>query len=219
MFNQNQRMISSIKIKLFFTVLFSIIFTYSFAGEIITGKVIKVADGDTVTILTPANQQIRVRLNCIDAPEKKQAFGQKAKQSLSDLVFGKTVEVEKHDIDRYGRIVGTVYLNGLDINLVQVERGYAWVYKQYCSNNIYYEAENIAKSKQIGLWSQPNPIPPWAYRRNSKPQRIDSSFTCGSKRYCNQMLSCDEAMFYINICGLKRLDSDHDGIPCENLCR
>ena len=196
-----------------------LLFTYSFAGEVLTGKVIKVADGDTVTILSPNNQQVKIRLYCIDAPEKNQDFGQKAKQSLGNLIFGKIVEVEKHDTDRYGRTVGTVYLNGVNINLIQVEKGFAWVYRKYCNDNRFYEAEEKAKRMKTGLWSHPNPIPPWDYRRNSKPQPINSSFTCGSKKYCNQMSSCDEAMFYLNVCGLKRLDGDGDGIPCENLCR
>jgi Staphylococcal nuclease homologue len=95
------------------------------------GKVVAVSDGDTLIVLTPEKRQVKVRLAQIDAPEKSQAYGQRSKQSLSDLVFGKQVRVEQQDRDRYGRVAGRVYAGGLDVNAEQVKRGMAWVYRKY----------------------------------------------------------------------------------------
>jgi len=189
-------------------------------AENINGKIVNVADGDTVTLLTAHNKQIRIRLNCIDAPEKSQNFGQKSKRSLIDLIAGKYVTVQKHDVDRYGRVVGTIYLNGTDINLLQVKNGLAWVYDRYCNDRTYYVAESRAREAKIGLWRQPNPIEPWNYRRGkrSSSNSINSNPNCGDKRYCNQMDSCQEAIFYLKQCGVPTLDGDGDGTPCESLC-
>jgi len=192
-------------------------------AENLTGKIVDVADGDTATLLTSNNNQIRIRLNCIDAPEKSQDFGQRSKKSLINLIAGEYVKVKKHDVDRYGRTIGTIYLNGADINLTQVKKGLAWVYDKYCSDRKYYNAEKQAKEDKIGLWSQPNPIEPWNYRRGERKQRNsnfsgDGTFECGKKRYCSQMNSCEEVMFYFNECGLSRLDGNNDGEPCESIC-
>jgi endonuclease YncB( thermonuclease family) len=140
----------------------------SFA-QTIAGRVVGVSDGDTITVLGDGNQQSRVRLSQIDAPEKRQDFGQASKQSLSDLVYGKVVTVEVETIDRYGRKVGKVLFAGTDVNLEQVRRGMAWVYRQYAHDPAYYRAENDARSARRGLWSQPNPIPPWQYRHRWQP--------------------------------------------------
>src|SRR3989338_3089558 len=103
----------------------------SLSAETITGKVIKIADGDTLTILDRSQQQHRIRLSQIDAPEKAQAFGQKSKQSLSNICFGKNAIVNVEYQDRYGRIVGTVDCGGKNANRVQLENGMAWVYDNY----------------------------------------------------------------------------------------
>ena len=97
----------------------------------ITGRVVAVADGDTVTVLDDTNTQHRIRLSGIDAPEKKQAFGMRSKQSLSDLVFDKHVKVETDKTDKYGREVGKILIDGQDANLEQITRGFAWHYKEY----------------------------------------------------------------------------------------
>ena len=94
-------------------------------AQSLTGRVVSVADGDTVTILTPGRQQVKIRLGQIDAPEKAQPFGQRSKQSLSDLIFGKEVRVQVETTDRYGRTVGRIFQDNLDINLEQVKRGMA----------------------------------------------------------------------------------------------
>ena len=106
----------------------------------------------------------------IDAPEKKQAFGNRSKGSLSDLVFDKTVNVETEKRDRYGRQIGKVLVNGQDINLEQVKRGLAWHYKQYqreqspTDQQSYAAAEIVARTAQVGLWRDAYPIPPWEFR-------------------------------------------------------
>jgi micrococcal nuclease len=95
------------------------------ANPVYEGKVVGISDGDTITVLVGGHQPLKVRLAEIDAPEKSQAFGQRAKQSLSDLVFGKQVRVEQQDRDRYGRVVGKAYVGSLDVNAEQVRRGMA----------------------------------------------------------------------------------------------
>ena len=127
-----------------------ILSSYLFSLELI-GKVVKVSDGDTITILTSDKTQHKIRLNDIDAPEKKQAFGNKSKDNLAKYIAGKTVTVEYQKKDKYKRILGTIYYNNTDINLQQVKDGYAWVYKKYSNNQTYYKAEKIAKDKKVGL--------------------------------------------------------------------
>ena len=99
----------------------------------ITGQVVGVADGDTITVLDASKSQHKIRLSGIDAPEKAQAFGQRSKQSLSDLVFGKTVQIDTGKTDRYGRELGKVLVDGMDANLAQIKSGMAWHYKAYQS--------------------------------------------------------------------------------------
>lgn len=138
------------------------------------GKVVGVADGDTVTVLDEQNTQHKIRLQGIDAPEKAQAFGQKSKQSLNQLVHSKQVVVEFDKKDKYGRIVGKVLLNGADVCLEQIQLGMAWHYKQYASEQpkddreIYAQAELQARAKSVGLWKDKQPTPPWEFRRQQK---------------------------------------------------
>ncbi|MGC8769362.1 thermonuclease family protein [Calditerrivibrio sp.] len=149
----------------FLAVFIVLIFISLSFAEIIKGKVVGVSDGDTITLLAEDNKPLKIRLAQIDAPEKKQDFGQKSKQSLSDLIYLKDVTVKVWDVDRYGRIVGQIFYNNLDVNLEQVKRGMAWVYFRYAKDPEYFKAMEIAKSKKIGLWSMPNPIPPWEFRK------------------------------------------------------
>lgn len=131
----------------------------------LVGKVVKVSDGDTVTILAPDKTQYKIRLNDIDAPEKKQAFGNKSKDNLAKYIAGKTVTVKYQKKDRYKRILGTIYYNNMDINLQQVKYGYAWVYKKYSNNQNYYKAEKLARDKKVGIWADKNPLEPWEFRK------------------------------------------------------
>ena len=138
----------------------------------LTGKVVGVADGDTITVLDSSNTQYIIRLAGIDAPEKKQAFGNVSKQSLSDLVYGKQVDVDWSKQDRYGRTVGKVFVNGTNANLVQVKRGLAWYYKKYQNELIlddrldYLHAQEAAESSKVGLWADREPTPPWDFRKS-----------------------------------------------------
>lgn len=141
-----------------------ILSSYSFSFELI-GKVIKVSDGDTVTILTQDKIQHKIRLNDIDAPEKKQSFGNKSKDNLDKYIAGKTVTVQYKLKDKYKRILGTIYYNNKDINLQQVKDGYAWVYKKYSKNPIYYGAEKVARENKKGLWIDKNTVAPWEFRK------------------------------------------------------
>lgn len=140
----------------------------------ITGRVVGVSDGDTITVLDNTNVQHKVRLAGIDAPEKKQPFGQKSKQSLSDCAYDKTATIQGDKLDRYGRLVGKVLLSGVDCNLRQINLGLAWHYKKYMIEQIpddrliYAQAEEDARSKKAGLWSEGNAMPPWEWRRTQK---------------------------------------------------
>ena len=154
----------------------ALLFTFAVNAETITGQVVGVTDGDTITVLDADKIQHKIRLAGIDAPEKKQAFGNRSKESLSDMVFDKTVNVETEKRDRYGRQIGKVLVNGQDVNLVQVERGMAWFYRQYQreqspnDRKLYEAAEDAAKAGKRGLWRDVEPVPPWDFRHGkSKP--------------------------------------------------
>lgn len=135
------------------------------------GKVVGVSDGDTVTVLDAEKNQHKVRLAGIDAPEQAQAFGQASKKSLSDMAYGKQAQVNWDKRDRYGRIVGKVSIDKIDVCLEQVRRGMAWHYKQYqreqspADRQAYAAAEDLARANHIGLWRDTNPVPPWDFRR------------------------------------------------------
>jgi len=147
-------------------------------AETITGHVVGVADGDTITVLDADKVQHKIRLAGIDAPEKQQAFGSRSKESLSDLVFDKTVNVETDKRDRYRREIGKVLVNGRDVNLVQVERGMAWFYRQYQreqspnDRKLYEAAEDAAKADRRGLWRDTDPVPPWEFRHNKSKSAL-----------------------------------------------
>ena len=209
-----------VKKQLFF--LLCILLTDNVFAENLTGKVISIADGDTVTILTN-NKQTRIRLAEIDTPEKNQPYGMKAKKALSDFIFNKKVEVEVVTIDRYGRTVGKIFLDGLNINKEMVKAGHAWVYVQYAKDKTLFALEKNAKENQLGLWALPEGerIAPWQWRRGKRSIENESNlpFQCGSKTTCRQMQNCAEARYYLMNCGLTRLDGDKDGVPCESICR
>ena len=141
------------------------------AANVIHGRVVGVSDGDSVTVLDAQKTQYKIRLAGIDAPERAQAFGQKAKESLSDLVLGKSVDVEWSKQDRYGRIVGMITLAGVAINLEQIKRGMAWHYKPYQNEQspedrvAYAQSESQARDKKLGLWRDPTPIEPAVFRQ------------------------------------------------------
>lgn len=129
--------------------------------------VIAISDGDTLTVLRDG-KPARIRLANIDAPEKKQGFGERAKQSLSDLCYRKEARLKVVSTDRYGRTVALVTCGGVDVNRAQVERGMAWVYPQYNNDPNLPAVQAAAARKRLGLWSEPNPIPPWKFRRDGR---------------------------------------------------
>lgn len=140
-------------------------------ADTLTGRVVGISDGDTLTLLDMANVQHRVRLSGIDSPEKGQAYGKHCKESLSELAHGHAVTVESVKQDRYGRVIGKVFVGDQDINLEQIRRGCAWHYKKYQNEQIlddrlvYAEAEASAKAAKLGLWAEPEPLAPWAWRK------------------------------------------------------
>ena len=144
--------------------------TYANSLELI-GKVIKVSDGDTITLLTDDKVSHKVRLNDIDAPEKKQPFGSKSRDNLASYIAGEIVTVRYKSKDRYGRVLGTIYFDNLDINLQQIKNGYAWVYKQYSKNQTYYKEEQKARDLKKGLWIEKEPIAPWEFRKQKKSKK------------------------------------------------
>jgi micrococcal nuclease len=141
--------------------------TIAFAADTAAfrAKVIGVLDGDTIEVLK-VKAPVRIRLCGIDCPEHDQDFGTRAKQFTSDKVFGKTVEVVPIEKDRYERLVAKIYIDRKYLNQMIVAEGFAWWYKRYAPNDDdLWKAENDARAAKIGLWSHPNPIPPWKFRR------------------------------------------------------
>jgi endonuclease YncB( thermonuclease family) len=154
------------------------------------GRVVGVADGDTITVLDAAHARHKVRLEGIDAPEKHQAFGTRSRQNLSALVYGKTVVVVWHKHDRYGRIIGKVLApecrrgtctETLDTGLAQIDSGLAWHYRQYEKDQVpedrrrYALAEQRARAQRGGLWQDRDPTAPWIFRRSARNARIGST--------------------------------------------
>jgi endonuclease YncB( thermonuclease family) len=141
------------------------------AETVLEGRVVAVADGDTLTVLDAQQKQHKIRLLGIDAPEKAQPFGQKSKESLSLLAFQKQVQVRSSKKDRYGRTVGQVFVGNTDVCLEQVKLGMAWHYKAYQREQapedrvLYARAELQAREQRVGLWTDPSPVEPSAFRR------------------------------------------------------
>ena len=157
------------KLLLSFLLIFSV--CTASASKILQGKVVSVADGDTITVLDAEKTQHKIRLQGIDAPEKAQAFGAKSKQALYEMVHGKTVQVSFEKSDKYGRILGKVLLDGQDICHQQIKAGLAWHYKKYQNQQpladryAYSASETAAKNEKLGLWSDPRPVAPWDFRK------------------------------------------------------
>jgi len=149
----------------------ALVFSLNLSASEIIGQVIKVSDGDTITVLDTNNDQYKIRLSGIDAPEKKQAFGNVSKQSLAEMVAGQVVTVGYNKRDKYGRVVGKVMLKGADVNLEQIKRGLAWHYKKYEreqdveDRSIYAQQEFLAQRDKNGLWVDKAPTAPWDYRK------------------------------------------------------
>jgi endonuclease YncB( thermonuclease family) len=152
----------------------------SVQAETIQGKVVHIADGDTLTVLTSSNQQVKIRLAGIDTPEKAQPFGNKAKQALAALAFQKYVTVDVETKDRYGRSVGKITANGTDVNAELVKQGMAWVYRRYTNDQKLYALEADAKQAKRGLWATEHPIEPWLWRKGKRTVENNPSMVKGA---------------------------------------
>lgn len=150
-----------------YIVLLFLSFTYFAAGvmPITSGKIIAIADGDTVTLLQNKTQ-IRIRIDAIDAPEKGMPYSKVAKKFLSDLCFGKIVTIKTVKIDHYGRTVARIVLpNGKDVSTEMIRSGYAWHYKKYSTDAVLAKLELQARSNKIGLWKDKDAMAPWEVRK------------------------------------------------------
>lgn len=199
-------------------------------------------DGDTVLALK-GSQKIKIRLANIDAPEKGQGFGSESRQALLKMVLKKQVRVNSRATDSYGRVVAELSIDGSSVNEEQVWRGMAWAAgwsqqsrrapaggplagedSHFHRGKNFLALQNEAQRARRGLWVQASPTPPWEWRKAHDaamdPLRsvTTQGYACGSKQRCAQMLSCDEANFYLIRCGVKSLDGNGDGAPCESLC-
>lgn len=174
----------------YFKLLILLIFSLSANAENLNCKVVGVSDGDTITCLTDKKEQLKIRLYQIDAPEKKQAFGNKSKQTLSSLIFNKNVRIETHKKDKYKRTLGSIYINipalcpdkipndrcaecskTIDVNLEMIQLGMAWYYPFAKKNSLYLEAQERAKANKKGLWTDKNPIAPWDFRKLNRNKK------------------------------------------------
>ena len=137
----------------------------------LAGKVVSVHDGDTLRVLDAGGTQHKVRLQGIDSPETKQAFGTKARNRLADLTLGKAVTVRVHGRDRYGRTLGTVEAAGQDVNRQMVADGFAWHYVEYSQDAGLARAERDARAAGRGLWADKAPVAPWTWRAGEKGRK------------------------------------------------
>lgn len=146
-------------------------------GErILHGTVVRVSDGDTMDVRLGDGSLVRVRLYGVDAPELSQAFGGEARRYAAATVLKRNVQVHRKDIDKYGRLVGQIFVDGRDLGLELLQAGMVWWYRQYCDDPLYGEAQDSARQQHRGLWGVPGeaPCPPWEYRR-AHPRRTKNA--------------------------------------------
>jgi endonuclease YncB( thermonuclease family) len=191
-------------------------------------RVVAVIDGDTLEVRAEG-QKLRVRIFGIDTPERGQPWSRKAREALARRLSGKEVRINEVETDDYGRLVGEVYADDVCVGCELVREGHAWVYRRYTQDPVLLALEAEARAQRRGLWALPEAerTPPWEWRHGGKAteqapegaQPEASASRCGSKRYCREMQSCEEALLHLRTCGLTHLDEDGDGVPCESLCR
>ena len=148
---------------------FLFLFSYSLAAADFSGPVVSVLDGDTIEVLHNQHPE-RIRLSGIDCPEKGQAYGQKAKQAASALVFGKDVTLQTYGKDKYRRTLADVRLqDGTNVNHTLVKDGWCWWYRKYAPGDTFLEGlEKDAREAERGLWADPHPVPPWEWRKRKQ---------------------------------------------------
>ena len=205
-------------------------------GDVFTGLVVDVKDGDTVKIRSSTGRMVDVRISGIDAPESNQPYGAEATRAARRYVGGKTVRVRVRDVDRYGRAVANVEVQGGTLDALLVRDGLAWWYRRYAPDNAELERlEQQARNAKHGLWTQANPTPPWDWRngkrssasnRNDRPSRFrsDRSRSTRSSRQgdqnCSDFDTQREAQDFFERHqpgDPHRLDGDNDGVACESL--
>lgn len=195
-------------------------------AEEFDAKVIAVMDGDTVMVLRDG-KKIKVRMANIDAPESDQEFGKESRQSLADRVFRKQVHINSTAVDSYGRMIAELSVEGRSVNEEQVQKGMAWEYSHFHRNKRYLSLNKQAQQSRRGLWAQAGqPISPEQWRK-THPSKLHAAKAassvqmnagCSKRHLCSQMISCEEAKIYLLQCGVKTLDGNGDGVPCESLC-
>lgn len=195
-------------------------------AEEFDAPVIAVLDGDTVMVLHNG-QKLKVRLANIDAPELEQAYGKESRQALAEQVLKKQVRVKRKATDAYGRMIADISVGGQSINEAQLRKGMAWEYSHFHRDQRYVSLSQQARQSRRGLWAQSAaPMEPEKWRKahpeklntNNKLQKNRGATICGSKHLCSQMVNCEEAKIYYLHCGVKTLDGDGNGVPCESLC-
>lgn len=136
----------------------------------IRARVVGITDGDTITVLTEQRREMRVRLAEIDAPERRQSFGDRAREMLSQIVFERQVRIVANGTDRNRRVIGRVFVGSLDVNAEMVRRGGAWVFRRYSDDPMLLRLEAEARSTRRGIWALPDAqrLPPWEWRSNGR---------------------------------------------------
>lgn len=161
-------------------------------------EITSVADGDTVSTYLDG-QPVRLRLAAIDAPERGQPWGRRATQSLRELVWKKRVQIEWREVDRYGRPIVTIRVDGRDVSAEQVRRGMAWVFRRYSNDPMLLALEQEARAAKRGLWADPKPVPPWEWRRGQGPARQACDQAGG--RICRSSGDLPDAIAWANHAG------------------
>ncbi|GAB4123690.1 MAG: hypothetical protein Fur0040_05180 [Sideroxydans sp.] len=212
--------------------------TLDVQAESFEAKVLAVMDGDTLFVQS-GPFKAKLRLVNIDAPEKDQPYGKQSQESLQSLVGGKVIQVESKAVDKFGRTIAVIRIGDINVNEEQVRRGMAWAYSRSREAQRYMVLQSEAQAARRGLWQQADAEKPWQWRKRhpstweerplapspratkhpDHPQhRQPGMLVCGRKHACSQMVACDEAHYYLTVCGEKGLDPDRDGVPCESLC-
>lgn len=192
----------------------------AYAAEF-TGKVIAVLDGDTLLVMR-GDYPVKVRLAEVDAPEKAQPYGIASQKSLAEMVMGKQIQVASRAVDDYGRMVATVSIDELNVNYEQVRRGMAWEYSRFHNNRELTALQREAQQAKRGLWAGADAVEPSQWRKqhpgSDTARRAPALNPSCDKKRCAEMSSCAEAKQYLALCGVRSLDADKDGVPCEKLC-
>jgi len=218
-----QRMHLTLNITGFILAFLLLLICETSVAQTLTGRVVGITDGDTFRLLTSDSKELKIRVAEIDAPERGQPYRDRSRQALSGLIFKKYISVEVQVVDRYGRYVGRPFVEDNDISAEMIRIGAAWVYRRYSKDDALFELERIARADKVGLWrlNEYERVAPWDWRNGEREKTVESSsravYQCGVKSHCREMVSCDEAKYYLRECSMTRLDGD--GTPCEALCQ